>query len=96
MTIFAADLGDDDANPLERTPAKMLELNDLVYINSRLQGRISFDAVNLQNITLDKRESPHRKRTQPLDLHWHGEKPEMPGREPGEVRQLLDNGNFVP
>jgi hypothetical protein len=51
--------------------------------------------MNLQNITLDNRESPHRKRTQPLDLHWHGEKPEMPVRERGEVRHVLDDGNFV-
>ena len=48
-----------------------------------------------EHITLDNRESPHRKRTQTLDLHGHGEKPEMPVRERGEVRHMLDNGNFV-
>src|ERR1700686_1969202 len=46
-------------------------------------------------LTLDNRKSPDRKRSKPLDLHWHGEKPEMPVRERGEVRHMLDDGNFA-
>jgi len=43
----------------------------------------NFRCLNLQKITLDNRESPHGKRSEPFHLHGYGKEPEIHGWERG-------------